>query len=326
MVTSQNDTLFFSFPEVHEDAKCSIRFQRTLRIPDDNREYPLPPGLGAFPLAHVEDYAEKLPQSWGEHGGVLLPMYQSEALWINFNSPSDYPFAVKIAVGKINAVTGKQWKNTLDADEQDYIVLPDQPWLDGICIQKGIIRQFVAMPLGGGYTVEEQITGQAEHGGLQILVYPVKKHVYDTIKRVESECRKVACIACASMAMGLAPGGMMRQEIYEDKYGYDAWEQSVSSRTFVHILNSEQWHSVTGKEVPTQPASTEAYTNAGLPWFEYYGEAPALNGSSILAGLDSVAAKMVKQGKPPMAGNAAVNPTNIEKLSSRLRKVINGMW
>ena len=33
-----------------------------------------------------------------------------------------------------------------------------------------MIRQFVAMPLGAGYTAEEQITGEAEHGGLQIVV------------------------------------------------------------------------------------------------------------------------------------------------------------
>ncbi len=29
-----------------------------------------------------------------------------------------------------------------------------------------MIRQFVAMPLGEGYTAEEQLTGEAQHGGL----------------------------------------------------------------------------------------------------------------------------------------------------------------
>ena len=32
--------------------------------------------------------------------------------------------------------------------------------------------QFVAMPLGRGYTIEEQLTGQAKHGGIQIDVFP----------------------------------------------------------------------------------------------------------------------------------------------------------
>jgi len=118
-----------------------------LRIPDDNREYPLPPGLGDFPLAHVDDYADRLPASWRTHGGVFLPMYQAEALWINFNGFDDYPFAVKIAAGKIDAVTGEPWSPKLSDDPQNYVVVPEQPWLDGFCVRKGAIRQFVAMPL-----------------------------------------------------------------------------------------------------------------------------------------------------------------------------------
>ena len=39
--------------------------------------------------------------------------------------------------------------------------------LDGYCVGKGISRQFVAMPLGEGYTAKEQLSGAAEHGGLQ---------------------------------------------------------------------------------------------------------------------------------------------------------------
>ena len=57
MIMLEADRLMFRFPEVHEDAVCSIEFQRTLRIPDDDREYPLPPGLGRFPLRHLDDFA-----------------------------------------------------------------------------------------------------------------------------------------------------------------------------------------------------------------------------------------------------------------------------
>jgi len=39
-----------------------ITFERTLRIPDDGNTYPLPPGLGAFPIRKVEDYAERVPK------------------------------------------------------------------------------------------------------------------------------------------------------------------------------------------------------------------------------------------------------------------------
>lgn len=92
---------------IHFGRGFSLNFQRTLRIPDDGKTYPLPPGLGAFPVYHVKDYADKLPQDWVRHGGVFTPMYQREALWIKFNGEDHRPHAVKVAAGKINAVSGK---------------------------------------------------------------------------------------------------------------------------------------------------------------------------------------------------------------------------
>ena len=46
MIELKHNQLKFSFPEVHPKAKLTIEFQRTLRIPDDDNTYPLPPGLG----------------------------------------------------------------------------------------------------------------------------------------------------------------------------------------------------------------------------------------------------------------------------------------
>jgi hypothetical protein len=153
-----------------------IDFQRTLRIPDDGKLYALPAGFGRFPLRHVDDYQETVPAPWIERGGVLMPMYQSEALWIHFST--SYPFAVKVAAGKINAVTGELWRRDLHADRQNYLVLPEQPWLDGFAVRKGVIRQFVAMPFGAGYSVEEQITGKADTGGIQLQVFPLRAEAY----------------------------------------------------------------------------------------------------------------------------------------------------
>ena len=145
MIELFDDRLIFQFPEVHEDARLEVRFLRTLRIPDDNRAYPLPPGLGRFPLSHVDDHLEQLPGHWGRRGGVFLPMYQAEAMWLSFSG--SYPMAVKVAAGKINALTGEAWANELSERPQDYLVVPGQPWLDGFCVEQGLIRQFVAMLL-----------------------------------------------------------------------------------------------------------------------------------------------------------------------------------
>lgn len=153
----------------------SIAFHRTLRIPDDGNTYPLPPSLGHFPIRLISDYADKVPESWREHGGVFLPLYQREAMWLSFSGQHWRPNALKVGVGKVNALTGEPWADELSDDPQDYMVVPEQPWLDGINAGNGFIRQFVAMPLGMGYTVEGQLTGEETHGGIQLCLYEPKE-------------------------------------------------------------------------------------------------------------------------------------------------------
>ena len=290
MIELKGDQLVIRFPEVHEEATLSIDFQRTLRIPDDDRTYPLPAGLGRFPLRHVDDHARTVPAPWLEHGGVMLPMYQAEAMWVLLGG--FYPFAVKIATGKINAVTGEEWRDGLNRGPQDYLTAPDQPWLDGYCVEKGVIRQFVAMPLGKGYTAEEQVTGRADVGGLQVVAYPMKREVYERRGgwglRVGSAKLSMARTG-ESLGMGLAPGGRMRQEIFEDRGELSDWDQRHRARCFVHIANSEQWRAITGAAPPTQPVTAAAYRRAGIPWFDYYAaDLEAVEGSGILRRLRSV--------------------------------------
>lgn len=317
MISLAGDRLTFRFPEAHPSAICEVQFNRTLRIPDDNRQYPLPPGLGRFPLRHVDDYAGRLPADWRAHGGVFLPMHQSEAMWIGFGAR--YPMAIKVATGKINVLTGEAWAPGLCADPQDYLVVPDQPWLDGFCVAKGSIRQFVAMPLGRGFTAEEQLTGEAQHGGLQIIAYPMKRRVYDAMCRREVDCSvpPPGEVAAEVASMGLAPGGLMEQEIYEDDHGIRAWDTTTSSRCFVHLLNSQQFLSATGQVPPTMPPTAAEYAAAGLPWFAYYGgDQAALQGAKKLARLHSVAAKSWQEGTP-LAGNQPAQPKVVHPIGGR---------
>lgn len=319
MIELKNDQLRISFPEVHPKACMSIEFQRTLRIPDDDRTYFLPPGLGSFPLRHVDDHVAHVPEVWRRRGGVMLPMYQSEALWLNFGSRWDYPFAVKVAAGKINAVTGEAWAEGLSDAPQNYLSIPGQPWLDGFCVEKGVIRQFVAMPLGAGYSVEEQLTGAAEHGGLQIEVFPLKAEFYRPPARgrfvyelcEESPAAAYGVCRCAAPDMGLAPGGRMKQDIYDDSRSLACYETTQRSRCFVHLCNSLVWREITGQAPPTVPPTAREYERAGLPWFDYYSDAPAVDGAAKLAGLKSVATKGKEKGDAPLPGNEGVEPHHV---------------
>ena len=403
MLTLEKNALQIRMPQVHRDASCSVTFHRTLRIPDDNGIHSLPPDLGTFPLYHVDDYASRLPHSWKEHGGVFLPMHQAEAMWIRFTSR--YPFAVKIASGKVNAVSGDAWspalkgKSTIsqamaDAlnprssgagnaggaadywfgdsnghhfvnvgmgmgsaigpgiglgvspypgsgyttvgqparetayqrEAQDYITLPKQPWIDGFAVGAGQVRQFVAMPMGEGYTVEELVTGEALHGGLQLLFVPLKAAHYTPPPRPVTRGWGMANAMSASAGMsfgataesaslmsnargaemGLAQGGLMRQEIYEDNRPVAHWDETHTDRCFVHLLNSAQFCAVTGLAAPAPIVTPALYQRYGYPWYDYYDEAAkALPGSAKLRQLDSVAALAYKKGQTPPPNLAA---------------------
>ncbi len=329
MIELRDDSLSFSFPDVHKDARLTIHFHRTLRIPDDGRDWPLPPGIGSFPLRKVDDFAELAPKPWLAHGGVMLPMYQAEAMWLSFDSDDiaghdvPYPFAIQIAAGKINAASGEPWSDTLVAEPQSYLVVPEQPWLDGFCVEKGIIRQFVAMPLGSGYSAEEQLTGKAEHGGLQILVRPMQRAEFDRRfpkqpgRRRHMAMGDVCCASPCSPDMGLGAGGRMRQSIESDPYGVDAWD-TARSKCFVHLANALVWHAITGQHPPHPPPTAATYSRSGLPWFAWYDEhSKPIDGTQVLALLKSIRQLGAEKGQVPLPENEAVPPERIVALQRK---------
>lgn len=62
--TLEHDDLVFCFPNLEANSSFQIDFQRTLRIPASQGTYCLPPGLGAFPLRHADDYPAKVVVPW----------------------------------------------------------------------------------------------------------------------------------------------------------------------------------------------------------------------------------------------------------------------
>lgn len=358
--------------------RFSVRFMRTLRIPDDGGEYPLPPGLGTFPLRRVSDYRDRLPEAWREHGGVFLPMYQREAMWLSFGGAAWKPTAVKVAVGKVNALSGEPWHQrlvVLRGDEQDYMVVPEQPWLDGINVGAGVIRQFVAMPLGMGYTVEGQVTGAERFGGLQIIAFEPKPGRFPDAPpappvrlwganaepyglsagavppgavppgavppgavppsavppgavSAAPMAARTAAIASAGAEMGLAAGGRMRQRIYPDRHGIDAWDEQRFGRVYVHIVNSHMWREITGEQPPATPISARSYAESGLPWFDLYdedkGDIPA---SHKLSRVKSVKARDAEKGFGPQQDDNAVEAEPVITYGSPSKDAVaDGTW
>ncbi|MEW6208381.1 MAG: hypothetical protein AB1631_08435 [Acidobacteriota bacterium] len=315
----------------------SLTFQRTLRIPDDGNAYPLPPGLGGFPIRKVSDYRDRVPASWLEHGGVFIPMYQREALWINFNARHWKPNAVKIAVGKINAVSGEAWNQRLLADKEDYLVCPPQPWLDGINAGEGYIRQFVAMPLGMGYTVEAQMTGEERFGGIQIIVYEPKPGRFPDEPPVvhTGALRSFAVAECAmpmaagGAEMGLSAGGRMKQKIYSDPHGLDTWDENNYGRVYVHIVNSLAYREITRLEPPATPVTAKTYSEYGLPWFDLYDEKMGdIKAPDALRQIKSVKEIDKEKGFAPQQDDDTVNVPEDKIITYKIDKneVEDGDW
>ena len=303
--------------------RFALGLHRTLRIPDDGRTYPLPPGLGRFPLFEVSAYRDRVPPQWLDEGGAFIPMYQREALWIGFHAAEWKPNAVKIAVGGINVISGQPFNDGLNADPQDYIVCPDQPWLDGINSGHGSIRQFVAMPLGMRYTVEAALTGKEKFGGIQITVFEPEPGRFPDTPPPRSESGPVRFAApkatSAPQSMGLGAGGQMKQKIYPDPYGIDVWDPDNYGRVAIHIVNSAQFFELTGIQPPATPVDAKTYTNHGLPWFDRYDELKADVAPSEQFSAVETIAEIDARREESAADNATVDvsETQIRKLGPK---------
>jgi hypothetical protein len=306
---------------IHIGERFSIEFQRTLRIPDDSKIYPLPPGLGEFPVNRVADYLDRVPDHWKKLNSFFIPMYQKEALWLGFNGAYWKPNAVKIGVGNINAISGEVWDEKLHDDPQDYIVCPDQPWLDGINVGEGFIRQFVATPLGLGDTIEAQLTGVEKFGGIQILVYEPKPGKFPDQPLPESDIvlETVSMTSSGEYEMGLGAGGKMQQKIYPDKYGIETWDLENYGSIFIYIVNSEKYREITGLEPPPTPISAQTYTEYGFPWFSLYDEEKGdLPASARLAEVKTIREREAERGINNQEDDLSVDvdESNIKKLYS----------
>ncbi len=280
MIELSYDDLVFTFYNVHSEARLNISFRRTMRLPDDVKLNAAPPSFNRFPLVDIDGYKDRVPSRWVEQGGIMLPMYQSEALYLSFSSSVDprrissYPFAIKVCAGKINALTGLEDHKGLQSPPQNYLVFPKQSWLDGFCIDKGRVRQFVAKKLQFANTDNKQSIETEDLEGLHISVFPMKagrfEELYPKSDKIVQNNYSNLWGGGSAQPMGIAPGGKIKQEIYRDEFGAQNWDLENGSKCFVHITDAQSWTEITGQNPPQEPFSAERYRQSGLPWLDIY--------------------------------------------------------
>jgi hypothetical protein len=287
----------------------------------------LPPGLGAFPVRRVVEFAERLPASWSStEEALFIPLYQREALWLSFNAAHWKPNAVMVGIGDINALTGEPWRSELSDQPQNYLVCPEQPWLDGIKVAEGTIRQFVAVPLGQGITVSGQITGTEEFGGLRVVVFEPKPGRFPDEPPEVPEWEADMPLPESALGdldaaeMGVGAGGKMKQKVYPDPYGLDTWDAENYESIIVYLVNSAQYQTSTGSAPPPTPISAQSYTQFGLPWFDLYDEeAGDIRATEILHNVKSIqaATEAETSDETSVEEPVEIDPERIKKLRKR---------
>ena len=89
--------------------------------------------------------------------------------------------------------------------------------------------------------------------------------------------------------MGIAAGGTIRQQILEDTYGAESWDEAAFRDIVIHIVNSQVYQQITGREAPPSPISAEQYKRCKIPWYSDYKEkAPSLSPAAIFKRILSV--------------------------------------
>ena len=184
------------------------------------------------------------------------------------------------------------------------------------------------MPLGKGYTIEEQVTDEAKFGGIQIGVFDAstgslsRSRPEGSRTAVEGTCssrggRETAGRISEGRAGQFMPstgqepfqalatpreqrpwrmtsrwasaGGSIRQQILKISDGHHTGDQESFVRLRIRIVSTAMFKRITGRAAPPTPVSAEHYTKAGLPWFGFYNDSmPSLAPSGILARIRGV--------------------------------------
>lgn len=252
MIECREDALVFSFPEVHPDARCTVAFQRTLRLPSEGAGHPLPPGLGRYRLEGGEacdDY--------------VFPMYQSEALQVLFIGW--YPFTLKVTADGRNLITGRSAGDERFWRPGEYTAFPSHHWMEWFCLGAREGRQIVARPLAGEGT-------HSGLSGISVSLHPMKGERYEEYRRQRNAASGACFYAQEERAGSPKLGGTL--------FGSETWDFTLHGGCTVSPLNTETYRRLTGLAPGWAPPGREDYASAGLPWRESYGADAAVLAAS----------------------------------------------
>lgn len=277
MIEFQDHGMIFRFPHLADNAVAAVVFWRLLRSQDVGapREKllpwapgPVPLGVGPMRIEPVDRHADMLPEPMLRRGGVLLPMWQSEALSIRFACyAGSMPFAVTLEAGGVNLVSGAPARAGLHRDPQDYCAFPTLRGIDWVRTGPDTVRQPVPSPIDADLSAEDQLDRSAASGGIRISVTPPTREAFVAW---EKNPRHELLYDDELANIGAKGRSFSVCEMEADGRPLDDYDWARTLSTWVTMLDAVAWFHV-AKRLPRRLPPMELTYEYRQPWFDHYG-------------------------------------------------------
>ena len=283
-----NEFLTVHAYDVHPEANAGVRLQHALR---------LPPGTPAFNSVRSDafhmpwsfaDHAEGMPFDWLLHSSqYLICLNASGSLTLEFKSPDAYPFAVMVAIGTVDCLSGLPFDGQLMRTPQNYIPLPCQNWIDAWRDGNGDTRQFLP-PLPGPPDKDGVPTPREDESDcLSIIFVPMKGDAFKHYTNVLDENAGRPVYGASDFQERFQETFMMLGRMaYErekgekwdtgtthpDPFDADDWDLSHAQKVTVTLVRPEAWTKITGGPPEGPFFERQIYDDAGVPWSDEYAK------------------------------------------------------
>lgn len=233
-----------------------VQFTRTFRVTDG---LPLTAHhFGSPSVYNVDPSRQALPADVLARGGVLIPTYPWEALYIHLDS--DAPVALQISYQGRCALTGNSLSRRLRHRHRNYVVVPFHRHITGAAAANHSTLQFSVgcvtndLQFRASHEVTHRITG------LQLQVW----NLNDTARQRWSNGSGSTHHA-TSVDTPLAPP---RPQSISSR----DWSTAPLARVWIHLVDPVLWPAITGSLPPASPISSSDYFTHGLPWLPAFDE------------------------------------------------------
>ena len=283
-----SEYLQFRARNVHPEAIAGVRFQRALRLPPDTPAYNSVRSDAFHVPRLIRDCPSASSFEWLLRGGqYLICLNSSESVTLEFATPHSYPFAVKVSIGGIDALSGEPSHGALNRLPQDYIPLPCQNWLDAWQGGTGEMHDFVAPSPGVPDSDGVPPPADDESDCIAVKFIPMtadafRRHCANLDANAGRQVYGMPDFAERFLDTHMLRGRMMYElkkgdtwdagMVYPDPFEYDDWDTENGETIEVTMVRPSVWTVLTDTPPEGPVFERRIYEEAGVPWFSAYGE------------------------------------------------------